>query len=356
MEEHPSLGNLLGRIEHRTEMGTLITDFMLIKPGALHRANGGYIMLDARKLLTEPFAWEALKRTLRGNAIRIETMAEQLGSATTVTLEPQPVPLDLKVILMGERFVYDLLVHRDPDFGELFKVEADFEDRWVRSADNERQLAQLVTSIVQVESYARCTRAARRGLSSRRRDWRMTRSACHSRSTSSPTYCARRISGPPRGEATIGAAHVQRALDARIHRRDRMRERVYEAIQRETLLIDTSGEAVGQINGLAVTGIGDFFFGTPSRITARVRVGSGKVIDIEREVELGGPLHSKGVMILRELPERAFCPGRPAVAVGERLVFEQSYGGVDGDSAIVRGTVRTAVRRSPACPFASPSP
>ncbi len=332
-EEHPTLGNLVGRIEHLSQMGTLVTDFLLIKPGALHRANGGYIVLDARKIIGEPFAWEALKRTLRGDAIRIESAAEQFGFVTTVTLDPEPIPLDVKVVLIGERFLYDLLVHLDPDFADLFKVEADFEDRWERTGDNEQNTARLFASIIANEGLRpldasgaalMIEESARLAEDAERLSLQVGQLADRLREAD--------FWAGEAGRDAIGAEDVERATRERIRRKDRLRERVYEMIERETVLIDTDGEAIGQVNGLSVTGLGGFMFGRPSRITARVRMGSGKLIDIEREVELGGPLHSKGVMILASYLQANFALDEP-VSLWASLVFEQSYGGVDGDSA-----------------------
>ncbi len=333
VEDHPTLGNLVGHIEYMSELGALVTDFTLIKPGALHRANGGCIVLDARKLLTEAFAWEALKRTLRGNSIRIESAAAQLGLATTVTLEPEPIPLDVKVVLVGERRLYDVLVHLDPDFSELFKVEADFEDRWIRNSENEKLSARLFSTIIADEELQPLDaggaallidEAARFADDSERLSLRLGYLTDVLREADHYAAEAKRT--------TIGAADITVALESRIRRRDRIRTRVYESIERETVLIDTDGLAVGQINGLSVIGIGDFMFGKPSRITARVRMGTGKLIDIEREVELGGPLHSKGVMILAGYLQSNYALDSP-VSLWASLVFEQSYGGVDGDSA-----------------------
>lgn len=333
VEDHPTLGNLLGRVEHLSQMGALVTDFMLIKAGALHRANGGYIILDARKILSEAFAWEALKRTLLANTIRIESAAEQIGFATTVTLDPEPIPLDVKVVLVGERGLYNLLVQLDPDFSRLFKVEADFEDRWVRTDENERHISRLFSTIIEsnqlrpldAEGAARLIEEAARDADD------SERLSLQTGYLTDLLLEADYWTGEESAQ-TITAAQIDRAIADRVRRKDRFRERVYETIDRQTLLIDTQGSAVGQINGLSVTGIGDFMFGKPSRITARVRMGAGKLIDIEREVELGGPLHSKGVMILASFLNANYALDRP-VSLWASLVFEQSYGGVDGDSA-----------------------
>ncbi len=332
-EEHPTLGNLVGRIEHLSQMGTLITDFLLIKPGSLHKANGGYIVLDARKILSEPFAWEALKRTLRSGAIRIESAAEQFGLVTTVTLDPEPIPLDVKVVLIGERFLYDLLVRLDPDFGDLFKVEADFEDRLERSGENEQNIARLFSSIITNEDLRPLDAAGAALLIEE--SARMADDAERLSLRVGPLADLLREADFWAGEASrkiIGFDDVDCAIRERIRRKDRIRQRVYEAIERDTLLIDTEGLALGQVNGLSVTGLGGFMFGRPSRITARVRMGAGKLIDIEREVELGGPLHSKGVMILASYLNANYALDKP-LSLWASLVFEQSYGGVDGDSA-----------------------
>ncbi len=333
VEDHPTLGNLLGRVEHLSEMGTLVTDFMLIKPGALHRANGGYIVLDARKILSEAFAWEALKRTLQANTIRIESAAEQIGIATTVTLDPEPIPLDVKVVLVGERYLYDLLVYLDPDFSTLFKVEADFEDRWARTGDSEKQIAHLFSTIIESEGLRPLDAAGAALLIEEAARYAddAERLSLQIGYLTDLLQEADFWTGEAKAQ-TISAAQIERAITERIRRKDRIRERVYEAIDRETVLIDTDGASVGQVNGLSVTGIGGFMFGKPSRITARVRMGSGKLIDIEREVELGGPLHSKGVMILASFLNANYALDSP-VSLWASLVFEQSYGGVDGDSA-----------------------
>ena len=332
-EEHPTLANLVGRVEHQSQMGTLVTDFTLIKPGALHRANGGYLMLDARRVLSEPFAWEALKRCLRAERVAITSAADQLGFATTTSLEPDPIPLDVKVVLIGERQLYYLLVSLDPDFSELFKVEVDFEEQVDRSDVAVSDFARLIGGVSVRENLKPLTaagvartidEAARMADDAERMSLRIGPLADLLREAD---YWA----GEARREQIIDE-DVERAVAERIHRSDRIRENSLEYITRDIVLIDTDGEAVGQINGLSVMGIGDFRFGRPTRITARVRMGSGKVVDIEREVELGGPLHSKGVLILSGFLSSHYALDEP-ISLWASLVFEQSYGGVDGDSA-----------------------
>ena len=332
-EINPNYGNLVGRIEHIAQMGALMTDFLLIKPGTLHRANGGYLLIDARKLLLSPFAWEALKRTIKAREIRIEQPAETMGFVSTQTLDPEPIPLDVKVVLFGDRELYYLLAANDPDFRGLFKVQADFDDTISRSSDNDRAYARVISSIVNehglkpadASGVARLIEEGARLADDREklsieigRLSDLVREADYWASES--------------GRDFITREDVKRAVEEGIQRADRVRDRSQEVIDRNIVLIDTKGEKVGQINALSVLQIGTFAFGRPSRITARVRMGQGRVTDIEREVNLGGPLHSKGVMILW-----GFLAGRYAedvpLAMAATLVFEQSYGGVDGDSA-----------------------
>ncbi|MEX1205336.1 MAG: ATP-binding protein [Dongiaceae bacterium] len=332
-EDNPSYSNLLGRVEHLAEMGALITDFNLIKGGALHRANDGYLLLDAHKLLIQPFAYEALKRALRAKEIRIESLGQMLSLVSTVSLEPQPVPLDVKVVLVGERLLYYLLWHYDPDFGELFKVAVDFEDDMPRDEASKMSFARLVATILRRDGLRPLDRAAvarviehgaRLADDAEKLTTRLGHIADLLRETD---YWAGR-----NGHDVAAAADVQQAIDAQIHRADRVRERSQEAIRRGFLLIDTAGSRVGQVNGLSVLDLGNVSFGRPSRITARVRLGRGEVVDIERKVELGGPIHSKGVLILAGFLGARFAIEHP-LSLEASLVFEQSYGGVEGDSA-----------------------
>ncbi len=332
-EDHPTVGNLIGRIEHMTQQGTLVTDFKLIKAGALHRANGGYLVLDIHKVLTEPFAWAALKRALRAGEIRIQSLGQSLSMIDTVSLDPEPVPLDVKIVLVGDRMLYYMLAAYDPDFLELFKVQADFEDHMARTPENVARYARLVGTVAAREGLKPLDRGAVARIVEHgaRIAGDKKKLTTHMRSIADLVREADFWAGEARRE-TITAEDVQHAIDAWTERADRLRERTQEAIREGTILISTSGETVGQINGLSVLQLGDFSFGRPSRITARVQLGRGRVVDIEREVELGGPLHSKGVLILSGFLGARFGKTRP-LALSASLVFEQSYGGVDGDSA-----------------------
>ncbi|HUI22344.1 MAG TPA: AAA family ATPase [Methylocella sp.] len=332
-ELHPTLGNLIGRIEYVSLRGVLVTNFRLIKAGAIHRANGGYLLLDVRSLLMEPFSWTALKRTLRRGEIAIEDVARFLGLTSTVSLEPDPIPLKVKIVLFGDRLLYFLLAAFDPELAEHFKVLADFEDDIVRTPENEAILARLIASVAKREALNSLDRSAVALVVEH-----AARLAAHSGKLSliieqlreiliEADYCSRESK-----RSVIAQADVKRALASRIERAGRIKDRTQEAILEKVALIETTGTRTGQINGLSVIELGGFAFGRPTRITCQVRPGSGKVVDIEREVELGGPVHSKGVLILS-----GFLAGRYALdtpmSLFASLVFEQSYGGVEGDSA-----------------------
>ena len=332
-ELHPALGNLIGRIEYIALRGALVTNFRLIKAGAIHRANGGYLLLDARSVLLEPFSWAALKRTLRRGEIAIEDIGRFLGLTSTVSLEPDPIPLKVKVILFGDRLLYFLLAALDPELAEHFKVLADFENDLARTPENEAILARLLAALVRRDELNPLDRDAVALVLEH-----AARSADHASKLSlaaeqlreiliEADFCARE---GKRG--IISRADVDSALQARIRRAARLRDRTQEAILERVALIDTVGAHVGQINGLSVTELGGFSFGRPTRITCQVRPGSGKVVDIEREVELGGPLHSKGVLILSGYLAGRYALDTP-MSLFASLVFEQSYGGVEGDSA-----------------------
>ncbi|CAF0689841.1 Lon protease family protein [Candidatus Methylacidithermus pantelleriae] len=332
-EDNPTYQNLVGRIEHVPHLGALVTDFTLIRSGALHRANGGYLLLDAWRLLTQPYAWEGLKRVLYSGKIRVESLGHALGWAGTVALEPQPIPVQVKVILIGERFLYYLLHSLDPDFRELFQVISDFEEAIARDPRTEQEYAQLLASMARSEGLLPLDQGgiARMVEESSRMSGDAEKLSIQTGQISTllqeADYWAR-----SRGSKVIGREDVERAVAARVRRADRVRQRILEETLRGRLLIDTEGSIIGQINGLSVWQLGDYTFGHPTGITARVRFGSGKVVDIEREVALGGPIHSKGVLILTGFLLGRYLPEEP-LSLAATLVFEQSYQGVEGDSA-----------------------
>jgi lon-related putative ATP-dependent protease len=332
-EDNPTHQNLVGRVEHLARFGALVTDFNLLAPGALHRANGGYLVLDAQKLLTGNFGWPSLKRALEAGQIRIETLEQLLSMASTVSLIAEPIPLNVKVVLVGSPTLYYQLSGYDEDFADLFKIAADFEDRVERTPQTTLLYAQLICAITRreklrpldrdgvarvIEQAARLAGNADKLTTSVRAFIDLLREADQFAADS--------------GKEVVGEVEVQAAIEAQFRRSDRIYRRLQEEIGRRTVRIETDGEQVGQVNGLSVITLGTVAFGTPARITARVRLGRGEVVDIEREVELGGPLHSKGVLILSGFLGGRFGGTRP-LSLNASVVFEQSYGGVDGDSA-----------------------
>lgn len=332
-EDLPTHANLMGRVEYQAMMGALLTDFTMIKAGALHRANGGYLILDARKLLLQPFAWDSLKRVLQAGEIRIESLERALGFISTATLEPEPIPLKIKIVLIGDRVIYYLLSLYDPEFLSLFKVAADFDEAVDRDGEGSAMFARLIAGLARRDGLRPLDREAVVEVidHSARLAEDAEKLSTHLRSLVDLLKEADYWAGQA-DRSLITKRDVETAIEQQIHRLDRVRERIHEAIQRGTVFIDTDGAAVGQINGLSVIGLGDFSFGQPTRITATTRLGTGKVIDIERETELGGSLHSKGVMILSNLLASRYARAQP-FAVSASLVFEQSYGMVEGDSA-----------------------
>jgi len=331
-EDHPNYSNLLGRIDHQAYMGSLVTDFTMIKSGALHKANGGYLILDARKLLFQPYSWEMLKRTLQAREIRIESLEHALSLISASSLEPEPIPLDLKVILVGEPLIYYLLSTYDPEFHNLFKVAADF-DETVSRENSSHDYACLLATIARNEKLRPLSKnaVARVIEHSARMAGDADKLFTHLRSIkdllTESDYWAE-----DNGHIHIANSDVQQAIDYKIRRLDRIREKLYENIERGTHLIDIEGKVIGQINALSVLQLGEFSFGQPSRITATTRLGSGKVVDIEREIELGGAIHSKGVLILSSFIAARYARKTP-FSIAASVVFEQSYGHIEGDSA-----------------------
>ena len=334
-EPNPTYPNIIGKVEHRAEMGALLTDFSMVRGGALLQANGGFLVLDIHRVLGRPFVWEALKQALFTRQIRIESPADTLGFVGTTMLRPEPIPLDVKIILIGERWLYYLLSIYDKEFGGLFRVAADLDDDMHRTDENVSRFAELVVDrissheLLSFEEAAVCRvieQCARQAGDSERLSTNM-------RSLDDllleADYLAR-----DRSAGIVSADDVIEAIRHRKRRLSRAQERIFDAIQRRTLLIDTAGECVGQVNGLSVIDLGDYRFGHPVRITATTRIGTGEVVDIEREVELGGAIHSKGVLILSSALSARFAPETPLSLRGS-VVFEQSYGGVEGDSASV---------------------
>ncbi len=332
-EDNPTYQNLLGRIEYQPQMGALITDFNMIRPGTLHQANGGYLVLDARKVLLEPYAWEGLKRALEAGELRVESPLQSFTFISTVTLDPEPIPLNVKVALLGDATLYYLLSALDPEFSQLFKVMVDFDELMDRSQENQELYARLIATLAKKEGLRSFDRGAVARVieQSARMVSDSEKLSARIRTVTDLLREADYWAGRNEHEV-VAVGDVQQALDAQDYRSDRLRERVQEAILRETVFIDTEGVKEGQVNALSVMQFGNFAFARPSRITARVRLGRGEVVDIEREVEMSGPIHSKGVLILAGFLGARYASDRP-LSLSASLVFEQSYGGVDGDSA-----------------------
>lgn len=330
--DHPTQGNLVGKVERIQQFGALITDFTLIKGGALHRANGGFLLIDARKLLLQPYSWDSLKRALASKEIKIEAPSEDT-SFSTISLDPQPIPLDVKVVMTGDAELYDLLSERDPDFSDYFKVEADFGMIIDRTDENEVEYAKLIGSLTKKKNLRSLNKQAVARVieySSRLVD-DSEKLTAHVSSIGDllkeADYWARKSKA-----SQIGKNHVDQAIKSQIYRSDRVNRAMLEQIDKGTILLDVKGERVGQINGLVVYNFTRNSFGKPTRITTQVRLGRGEFINIEREVAMSGPIHSKGVLILQALIANRFAKRSP-LSLSASIVFEQSYGGVDGDSA-----------------------
>lgn len=330
--DHPTQGNLVGKVERIQQYGALLTDFTLIKGGALHKANGGYLLIDARKLLEQPFAWDSLKRAIASKRIKIEAPSEET-SFTTISLDPEPIPLDFKVVLTGDFEIYELLSSHDPDFRDFFKVEADFGTIMDRNTENEIEYAKLIGSLSKKKHLRSLNRQAVARVieyASRQAD-DADKLTAHISSIGDllreSDYWARKSNSKQ-----IGKNHIEQAIDAQIYRSDRVKKYMLEEIDKGTILMDVKGERVGQINGLVVYDFSTYSFGKPARITAQVRIGKGDFVDIEREISLSGPIHTKGVLILKSLIANRFAKHSP-LSLSASIVFEQSYGGVDGDSA-----------------------
>lgn len=329
----PSYQNLVGRIDHIAHFGMLVTDFRHIQAGLLHRANGGYLLVDAVKLLTQPLAWPALKRALLRGEIRVESMAEVLSLVSTIQLEPQPIPLRLKVVLFGERDICQLLQALDPEFEKLFRVVADLGDDLPREPATQRALAHALAAHLQaVQMLPASPQALARVVDhGARRSGDATRLSAGVRHLLDVLTEAEHLARSA-GRAQVQADDVSAAVAARRQRSSRIDEHLRQATLRELLDIPTSGTCVGQVNGLSVYEVGDELYGRPVRITATTRLGDGQVVDIQRETHLGGPLHAKGVLILASFLAARFSRLQPHSIIGT-LVFEQTYGLVEGDSA-----------------------
>ena len=334
VEDSPNYHSIFGYVENATYKGTVFTDFSLIRPGSLHRANGGVLLMDAVKVLERPYVWDGLKRALRARKLNVSSLEREVTLSGTISLDPEDIPLNVKIILFGDYQTYQLLQHYDPDFSELFRVTADFEDEMPRNDESEVQYALFISSIVNdSDEMLHCDRKAIARIieySSRQAE-DQNKLSLHSAEIANLLRESNYVAKSSKA-TMIRANHVEQALQSQEKRVSRLKDHVMQTFANGTTLIDTEGGVTGQINGLSVVATTDYQFGAPNRITATTAFGEGEVFDIERKVKLGGSIHSKGVMILSAYLASIF--GRTkTIPLTTNLTFEQSYGGVDGDSA-----------------------
>ena len=333
VEDNPTYHNLFGYVESVTFKGSVFTDFSLIRPGSIHRANGGYLLMDAIKVLEQPFVWDGLKRALRSKSIQINSLERELTLSGTISLEPEAIPLDVKIVLFGDRETWMLLQEYDPEFAELFRVTADFENEMMRTDESQLLYAKFIASLVNEKKLLHCSnKAVARVIEhSSRMAEHQDRLSLHAADIANllreSDYWARQA-----GEKLIQNSHVDQALESAQYRSSRIRDQFYDSIRDGTTLVSTTGTCVGQVNALSVLSTGGFEFGLSNRITATCYYGDGGVMDIERDVKLGGNIHSKGVMILSSWLSAHFAVTDP-MHLSASLTFEQNYGEVDGDSA-----------------------
>ncbi|PVY79133.1 lon-related putative ATP-dependent protease [Tamilnaduibacter salinus] len=333
VEENPTYHNLFGYVENVTFKGSVFTDFSLIRPGSLHRANGGYLLMDAIKVLEQPYVWDGLKRALRSRSLAINSLERELTLSGTISLEPEAIPLDVKIVLFGDRETWLLLQEHDPEFGELFRVTADFENEMDRNEDSQLQYAKFIASLADEKGLLHCHRRAVARIIeySARIAEHQDRLSLHAADIANllreSDFWAREG-----GATLIEASHVNKALASARYRSSRIRDQFFDGVRDGSTFVTVSGEQVGQINGLSVLSTGGYEFGMSNRITATCYYGDGDVIDIERDAKLGGNIHSKGVMILTSWLSARFAANDP-MHLSASLTFEQNYGEVDGDSA-----------------------
>ncbi|NLO90026.1 MAG: AAA family ATPase [Clostridia bacterium] len=333
IERNPTYYNLMGRLEHKSSFGTMVTDFTLIKPGAVHLANGGYLIIQAADLLANPNAWQALKRTLKTQKAWIENLGEQYSAVALATLKPEPIDVNLKVILIGSAQLYHLLYTYDEDFKKLFKVRVDFDYEMNREDSKLMDYAAFVCRYCSENNLRHLDASAMAKIieySSRlasNQEKLSTRFHKIAELLVEANYWAEQS-----GNEYISKAVVEKALEEKVFRSNMVEEKLQEQIARGSILLNVDGEAVGQVNGLAVLQMGEYAFGKPSRITARVHLGQQGIINIERETEMSGPIHSKGVLILSGFLAGRYAKDKP-LSLTASITFEQLYDGVEGDSA-----------------------
>lgn len=333
LEQNPTYDNVLGRIERESQLGTLTTDFTLVRGGSVHRANGGFLIIRAEELLRDYIVYDSLKRALKTSEIRIEDLPQRIGYANVRSLAPEPISLDVKVILIGDSRIYQLLYAYDPEFRELFRVKAEFDSTMERTDDNVRKYAGFFSTLATNENLKHLDASAMARLmehSSRLaedQDKLSTQFGLVADVAREANLYAEQDNSK-----YITAKQVERAIEAKIYRSNLVQEKINEYIQKGVIFISTDGEVTGQINGLSVLSLGDFSFGAPSRITVAIGLGKEGLIDVQREVAMSGPIHGKGVMIIAGYLASRFSRDKP-LTLSARIVFEQNYEGVEGDSA-----------------------
>ncbi len=332
-ESNPTYLNLFGRIEYKVQYGMALTDFSMIKAGSLHRANGGYIVINALDLLRNIFSYDALKRSIKNKEIKIEDVWEQYRLLSTTALKPQPIPFDVKVILVGNPYIYYLLYNLDEEYKELFKVKADFDSRMSRTSENIEKYAFFVASCQKEENLLPFDRGGVAKIVeygarlAEHQDKLSTKFSYIADLIREAHYWAKK-----EGSGLVKSEHVAKAIDEKIFRANRIEERIREMILEDTLIVETAGKKVGQVNGLAVLDLGDYSFGKPSRITARTYTGKAGVVNIERETKMSGKIHEKAIMIISSYLGSKYATKKP-ISLSASITFEQLYEMVEGDSA-----------------------
>lgn len=333
MELNPSYYNLFGRIEKEAMLGALFTDFTMIRAGSIHRANGGYLILPVEDVLRNYFSWESLKRSIRNREITIEELAERLGYMTTRWLMPEAIPWNIKVVLIGEPYLYYRLYELDPDFRDLFKVKADFDTVMERNEENMRHYGSFICSICREEGLVHLHKSAIAKVVEHGSRLAADQGKLSTRfGEISDIVREASFYASASGSPVVLAPHVNDAIEQRFTRSSLLMEKLRELIRSGVIKIDISGSRIGQVNGLSVIDLGDIMFGRPNKITASIGLGREGLIDIEREAKLGGPIHTKAVLILSGFLAHRYARDKP-LSLSARLVFEQSYSGVEGDSA-----------------------
>lgn len=330
---NPTYNNLIGEVEYDSEFGNLTTDFMKIKSGLLHKANGGYLIVQAQDILSTPQAWEALRRVMKTKEINMDSIREQLGAVVAPTLKPEPIPANIKIIMIGSSYYYDLLEEYDEEFDKFFKIRADFDYEMPRTDENIQKIAQFIKRFVEREKSmefdvsAVCAIIEYSSRTAERQDKLSTRF-----NHLAEILCEAVTWAKLEGAELVTAAQIKKTIYEKEQRMKLYEEKLDEMLEENVIMIDTEGAEIGQINGLAVLDMGSYAFGNPSRITATTYVGKSGIVNIEKEARLSGQTHDKGVQIITGFLGQTYAQKFP-LSLSCRVCFEQNYNGIDGDSA-----------------------